>query len=211
MTRSAVSKESKHITRNLNNRKKIFLNLQRSFCLQIDRVRRVFLALQSWNLISSELPSLWELKPVKEFSLASAPPCWDIGFFPPSPQKLLFLTSRKDVSSFERLRERLSAWVCMRESRRQRDGKTEKPQPEQGLGLSPTNSSVGSRDRGWTLLATAEVNWNYYPYLFSHFSHIFLLLKAIWGKDKVFLRAGSFLLHLLWWPCSAFCNWKDMK
>lgn len=142
MTRSAVSKESKHITRNLNNRKKNFLNLETSFCLQIDRVRRVFLALQSWNLISSEFPSLWELKPVKEFPLASDPPCWDIGFFPPSPQKLLLLTSRKGVSSFERLIERLSAWVCMRESRRQRDGEKEKPQPEQGLGLSPTNSSV---------------------------------------------------------------------
>ena len=139
------------------------------------------------------------------------PPFTCIFWVIPLLSHFVFLTSRKDVSSFERLRERLSAWVCMRESRRQRDGKTEKPQPEQGLGLSPTNSSVGSRDRGWTLLATAEVNWNYYPYLFSHFSHIFLLLKAIWGKDKVFLRAGSFLLHLLWWPCFAFCNWKDMK
>lgn len=106
MTRSAVSKESKHITRNLNNRQKNVLNLERSSCLQIDRVRRVFLALQSWNLISSELPSLWELKPMKEFPLASDPPCWDIGFFPPSPQKLLFLISRKHVSSFERLWER---------------------------------------------------------------------------------------------------------
>jgi len=111
MIRGPVNKESKCITRTLNNRRKC--PKSRKSCLQIDRVRRMFLTLQGVETSSclcslrSGIWNLWRISPLLWF----CPLPWDLGCFCFPPQKIFFLDHEKRfLVKRERLKESLCVW-----------------------------------------------------------------------------------------------------